>query len=261
MKRIVFYTLLMVVATFTTKAQETFSFLGGPGFTVSPKAKISPSLGIDLMWNLNNSWMVGGSLDYRSHKFVENSNSTTLPLNNLSIKLDRIGIGGVVRCDLSYRRHRQFLMLKTIVARNFLSFTADDSRYLYVHDDPDGGTTESHSFGLYDSQEKKWGRLFMVTMELSYNLHVHDNIVLMFSIGCDLMNNIPEEIAKTTTTFTSDWDMFEEYYGEINVCPYEEISIVKANTRPLVYFGFSVKLGDYFQKKEKIQYDETRMDY
>lgn len=260
MKRIVFYTLLMVVVTFTTKAQETSAFFGELGFTVSPKAKISPFCGIDLMWNLNGSWMVGGTVAYRNHKFVENSNSTTLPFNNLSIKLDRVGIGGLVRCNLPYRRNRQFLMLKTIVARNYLSLTADDSRYLYIDDTPDGGTIRSNSFNMYDSQEKKWGRLFMVTMELSYNLHLHDNVVLMFNIGCDLMNNIPKKIAKTTTQLTSGWDMFEEYYGEINVCPYEEISIVKANTRPLVYFGFSVKLGDYFQKTKKLQYDEMGME-
>jgi len=258
MKRIGFLTLLVVWAMSTTKAQEMGAFYGDCGLIIAPNAKLSTSGSFNLMWKINDSWMVGVDANLQ---FLNFSNPGSIhPFNHLCMSIRRYGGGGLVRYDLPTKRHRQFLMLKTNLAYNNILLSANDSRYVYEYSS-ESGDEISHTFYLYNSQEKRWGRPFMISMELSYNFHLFKGLAFSFTLGCDLMNNFSKTKAQIPTKITAGWEDFEEYYGDVTINPYEEISLVKkACTRPLCYCGVSIKLGGSFKKKEITWYTTSKKE-
>lgn len=145
---------------------------------------------------------------------------TILPVKNFLVKPGKMG----VYVTVSYQLNRGYVMLDGWFGLNAIDIKAYDERCEV--DDGDGGTTHWYNISRVDC--KSWTQNAVGSIRLSYMLLIAKNVGVRFMLGYDLWDRINKELINDNIEIhSSDWQDFEQYYGQPTVNLYETSEAVR----------------------------------
>lgn len=197
-----------------------------------------PLFGGRLLKEVTPKWSIGGGFEFEFPYSIRTNKmeAAILPVNSFKVVSGRLG----VYVTTSYQFNRGFVILDGWFGLNGIDIKAYDERCEL--DDGDNGITHWYKISRVDG--KVWTRNVMGSIRLSYLLLITKNVGVRFMVGYNLWDCINKELVNDNTEIhSSNWQDFEQYYGQPTVNLYEASEAIrKVCAAGRFYYGINISL-------------------